>query len=155
MKLTKDCGVSPFKNSIVERPWGHYGLYADNEVCTSKILYVKQNEMLSMQYHFKRDQYYLILDDGFIVDYSEIPVPEELLYDDDEERRIKGFENFLIANLITTAANEGDEFGFHRRVIHRVKYIGLQERGRILDMAFGENDENDIVRIKDKYGRNN
>jgi hypothetical protein len=48
---------------------------------------------------------------------------------------------------------EGDMFGFSRFIIHRALYKGDREYGRILDLAFGVNDEGDIVRVTDKYGR--
>lgn len=153
MRLFKDTMVEPFKASVEHRPWGHYGLYSDNEKCTSKILYVKKGEKLSMQYHFKRDQFYLLLDDDFIIDYSDKPVPEKILNEPDEPKRFAALEKFLKDNLITVRASDGDMFGFHRNVVHRTTYLGDRKFGRVLDMAFGENDELDIVRIEDNYGR--
>jgi mannose-1-phosphate guanylyltransferase/mannose-1-phosphate guanylyltransferase/mannose-6-phosphate isomerase len=153
MKLTLEKNVQPFKYSNVERPWGYYGLYSDNEPCTSKILFIKSNELLSMQYHFERDQFYLCLDNNFIMEYSKEKVPESILEIKDDDIRSKKLEEFLEDNLISEAANEGDMFGFHRLVVHRAYYKGNREYGRILDVAFGNNNENDIIRIKDKYGR--
>lgn len=152
MKLHEDI-VKPFRYSIVERPWGYYGVYSDNEPCTSKVLYIKSNELLSMQYHFKRDQFYLCLDSGFIIEYSKSRVPDSILEIKDDNLRSIKLEEFLEENLIQEVANEGDMFGFHRFVIHRAYYKGNRVYGRILDIAFGNNDENDIIRIKDKYGR--
>jgi len=153
MKIDPYMIASPFMAHIERRPWGHYGLYSENEVCTCKILFIAKDEMLSMQYHFKRDQFYFVLDDNFIIQYSSIPVPKEILENQDEQQRFKDLELFLEDNLITHQANEGDMFGFHRQVVHRATYVGSNEYGKILDLAFGENDEDDIVRIADKYGR--
>ncbi len=153
MKLEDKHLGSPFRVFIEHRPWGFYGRYSDNELTTTKILYVKPNELLSMQYHFKRDQFYLILDDDFIVEYSSKPIPEEILNEPNEEKRFAEVETFLLDNLIVTPGFEGDKFGFERHVVHRVSYIGKREHGRVLDVAFGLNDETDIVRVRDSYGR--
>lgn len=143
----------PFEIFTEHRPWGYYERYGDNVHCTPKILYVKKNEKLSMQYHFKRDQFYLILDDHFIVEYSNKPVPIEILNEPIEEKRFADLEQFLIENLIVTTGFVGSKFGFKRHVIHRVTYVGEKEVGKVFDLAFGINDETDIVRIKDEYGR--
>jgi len=153
MKLYVNTNIKPFKSKIVERPWGHYGLYSDNEKCTCKILFIKKNELLSMQYHFMRDQFYMALDDGFTVEYSNKPVPQEIVNDPEEPRRFNRLEAFLKENMLTETIQEGEMFGFHRFVVHRAIYNGNKEYGRVLDIAFGHNDEEDIVRIHDKYGR--
>jgi len=153
MKIMTDSIIPPFKSLITERPWGHYGLYSDNEICTSKILYIKKNELLSMQYHFKRDQFYLILDDNFIIEYSDKQISPYILNEPNEDIRFAEVEKFLTESMISEKANEGDMFGFSRRVVHRAKYWGEREYGRVLDIAFGENDEEDVTRLDDKYGR--
>ena len=153
MKLEKDSITLPFRSTEVHRPWGFYGLYSDNEKCTSKILYVKKGETLSLQYHFKRDQFYLILDDDFTIDYSTLPVDQNSIIGLDDDARTDYFNNFLKTNMVTEQASDGDMFGFQRFILHRAVYNGDKEYGRILDIAFGENDEGDIVRLDDKYGR--
>ena len=153
MKISEDTIIKPFIAENEERPWGYYGLYSDNRKCTSKILFIKRNEMLSLQYHFKRDQFYMLLDDDFIIQYSNKPVPNKLINEKNEDWRVSGFEKFLDKNMITIKADEGAMFGFKKKIIHRAIYKGDREYGRILDLAFGINDETDIVRIKDKYGR--
>ena len=153
MKLFLNTDIVPFKAEVVERPWGHYGLYSDNEKCTCKILFIKKGELLSMQWHFLRDQFYMALDGGFTVDYSNKPVPQEIINDSEDQRRFQRLEEFLKNNLITCDVKEGEMFGFHRFVVHRAAYNGNREYGRVLDLAFGYNDEQDITRIQDKYGR--
>jgi len=153
MKLLDNIIEKPFMSLIEHRPWGHYGLYADNVHCTTKILFIKKGESLSLQQHFLRDQEYLILDDGFIIEYSDTEVPDSLINETNEHWKIEGFKQFLKAHLITTVGNEGDIFGFRRKVIHRASYHGDKKYGRALDIAYGINRESDIYRIKDKYGR--
>lgn len=117
--------IKPFEYHSVKRPWGYYTNYADNRECTVKVLNVKHGGALSLQFHFKRDQLYLILDDGFVIT------------DGNKVYRAK----------------KGDIFGFPRRHIHRAVYTGGKKFGEILDIAFGLNDEEDIVRLIDKYYR--
>lgn len=153
MKLKKDGVFPPFKSTETFRPWGYYGLYSDNEKCTSKMLYVKPGETLSLQYHFMRDQFYLVIDPGFIIEYSVIKVNQESVKDLDDDTRTAYFNKFLGKNMITVKAEEGDMFGFERLIIHRASYTGDRRFGRILDLAFGINDEEDIIRLEDKYNR--
>ena len=153
MRITSTKIIQPFKHETVERPWGFYGLYSDNEPCTSKILYIQPQETLSLQVHFKRDQFYLILDGPFLIHYSTKPIPQEIIENPNEPQRFKDTEDFLVAHLVSETANEDDMFGFHKLVVHRAQYLGNKKYGRILDIAFGHNDETDIVRLQDKYYR--
>ena len=158
MRLNENEVVKPFKTLITNRPWGYYGLYADNEPSTTKILFIKQNESLSLQYHFKRCQLYMALDDDFIVQYSNKPVPKEILNMEDLDPKFELLNKFLEEHLITTRAKEGDLFGFHKFIVHRTTYVGTRKFGRVLDIALrldegDENDELDICRIQDNYGR--
>lgn len=153
MKLEKNSITLPFRSTEVHRPWGYYGLYSDNEPCTSKILYVKKNETISLQYHFKRDQFYLLLDDSFRIEYSTEKVDQDKIVGLDDDARTEYFHEFLKNSMVVEESREGDMFGFESFVLHRAVYTGDREYGRILDIAFGENDEGDIVRVSDKYGR--
>ena len=147
MRITSEGQVDVFKNIIEHRPWGYFGLYANNEPCTVKILYVKQGEALSLQVHRNRSQFYYCIDDGFFISYSSEQVPEEIMGDR------KALWEFTRAYIVIEHGGEGDMFGFRKRVIHQADYAGKREYGRIFEIAFGENDEKDIIRIEDKYGR--
>jgi len=154
MKINPNESVpSPFKFKGEKRPWGYYDMYSHNEPCTSKILFVKNTASLSLQYHFKRDQFYMVLDDNFTIEYSSKPVPEKIVNIENDGERIVALHLFLETNLVTKIAKDGEMFGFHRFVVHRATYNGPRDYGRLLDIAFGDNDELDIVRIKDNYGR--
>ena len=78
--------------------------------------------ILSKQYHHHRDELWVILDDGIIVEI------------DDE----------------TMLAKKGDEFFIPKGTVHRVS---SEKGGRFMEIAFGDFDEKDIVRLDDKYGR--
>ena len=153
MKITKENMAEIFPIGLTERPWGDFLLYADNRKCTVKILRVKKGEMLSLQYHFRRSQLYVLLSDDFVIDYSDKAVAQNIIDDPDEFSRIRYFENFLKENMVTVKANKWDTFYFQKRIIHRAHYIGKEEYGTFLDVAFGQNSEDDVIRLDDKYGR--
>jgi len=105
------------------RPWGNFKRYAHNEECTVKILTVEPNQMLSKQSHKKRDELWIIIDEGLRVELDDKII----------EPRI------------------GDEIVILRNTKHRLSSPG--KKGRVLEISFGEVDENDIERFEDIYGR--
>jgi hypothetical protein len=126
------------------RPWGYYDLITNNfdTKVTVKVLHIIKGEMLSMQYHFKRDQLYIVVDEGFEIQYSAKKIMIQ-----------SNFVEFLKENLVSDIAKENDMYFFEKSIVHRAIYTGARPSGRIIDIAFGENDENDIKRIIDKYNR--
>jgi hypothetical protein len=153
MKLEVGMKESPLKIEKTERPWGDFLLYADNRKCTVKVLRVKKGEMLSLQYHFLREQLYVLLSDDFFIDYSNKAVSQEIADNPDDAFRIAYFEKFLKENMVTVKAGKWDSFYFKKRIIHRACYTGKEEYGIFLDVAFGTNIESDIVRVQDIYDR--
>ena len=147
MRITQEGIIGNFKNINVARPWGYFGLYSDNEKCTTKILYIRSGQCLSMQLHIKRAQFYLLLDDDFTVEYSTKPVPPYMIGD------IEEIPKWFNSHHEIYEGKAGIMFGFEKRTIHRIIYNGRNEYGRCLDLAFGENDEEDIIRLDDQYGR--
>jgi mannose-1-phosphate guanylyltransferase/mannose-6-phosphate isomerase len=105
------------------RPWGNFIRYAHNQICTVKIITVNPNQMLSKQFHRKRDELWVIIDKGLRVELDDKTLEPE----------------------------PGDEIVIMRNVSHRVSSLG--ETGRFLEISFGEFDEDDIVRTDDIYGR--
>lgn len=130
----------------VERPWGWYKLFAENTPCTAKVLHIRRNEMLSLQYHRHRDQLYYLLDD-FVISKSTRSVPVEIDGDLDFLRV------FVEKYVETKKYRQGDIIHIPKFYIHRPMFVDMHDYGCIVDMAFGHNDENDIFRIEDKYGR--
>lgn len=51
---------------LVKRPWGYFKLFIKNKKCTVKILTVRPNGILSLQYHNKRKEMCYFLTPGFI-----------------------------------------------------------------------------------------
>lgn len=44
-----------------ERPWGHFERFTLNESSTVKLIYVKANRRLSLQYHKKRSEFWKVV----------------------------------------------------------------------------------------------
>ena len=105
------------------RPWGQFERFTLNERSTVKIITVNAGEAFSLQTHKSRDEFWRV-----ISGYGTVTVG-----DSQEE------------------ANPGDEFFIPRGTVHRAE--GGEEGLVFLEIAFGEFDEGDIVRLDDKYGR--
>jgi mannose-6-phosphate isomerase len=108
----------------VEKPWGRFEQYTHNLACTVKIITVAPGGRLSRQYHKKRDELWVVLDKGACVELG-----EEVLYPEPEEKLF-----------------------IPRETVHRLSSEAEAEV-RILEISFGEFDEDDIVRLEDIYGR--
>ncbi len=106
-----------------ERPWGNFVKFTQNLPSTVKIITVKPNETLSLQTHSHRDEFWQVVSGDGSVDI--------------------GPEHFHV--------KAGDSHFVPRTTAHRIASgpSGLT----ILEIAFGDFDENDIVRLEDKYGR--
>ena len=112
------------KKIVVHRPWGKFEQFCINEKVTIKIHTVKPNESMSLQYHDNRSEFMKIL---------------------------KGKAKITIGDKIIDA-KEGEEFFIPIKVNHRI--ASLEQPLEVLEIAFGDFDENDIVRLEDKYNRN-
>ena len=108
----------------MEKPWGYFEQFTHNAPSTVKVITVEPGGVLSLQYHHGRDELWVILDPG-----ARVEVGGETLYPDPGERV-----------FIT------------RGTAHRLSSAG-DSPARILEISFGEFDEEDIVRIEDVYGR--
>jgi len=106
-----------------ERPWGKFEKFCQNKNCTVKILFIKANGELSLQYHRHRDEFWKI---------------------------IQGRPKIWLGNKIIEA-KKNDEFFIPRKIKHKAK-AGVRPV-QILEISFGKFDENDEVRIEDKYKR--
>lgn len=107
-----------------ERPWGSFRRYTLNEVSTVKLITVDPGHSLSEQRHRDREEMWVSLDDGLEVRIGDV----------------------------TTIAKVGDEFLVPKGAIHRMSCVGT-EPCRVLEIAFGRFDEDDIERLSDDYGR--
>ncbi|MEO5634972.1 MAG: phosphomannose isomerase type II C-terminal cupin domain [Candidatus Paceibacterota bacterium] len=111
------------KKLIVERPWGHFDQFTKNEDTTVKLHFVKPQSAWSMQYHNHRSEFWRIISGSAIITIG--------------DKKIE--------------ANPGDEFFVEKGERHRLE--SGDKEVVLLEICYGEFDEEDIVRIEDKYGR--
>jgi len=112
----------PDKIEII-KPWGGEEHFCFNTQVTVKILSVKPHSSLSLQYHFKRNEFWKI---------------------------IKGAAKITVGEKIYDA-KEGDEFVIPKNAKHRIETE--EHHAKIMEISYGEFDAEDIVRIDDKYNR--
>ena len=109
----------------VEKPWGRFEQYTHNLPCTVKIITVAPGGTLSRQYHHKRDELWVVLDRGACVELD-----GEVLH-----------------------PGIGEKLFISRGTVHRLSVSEDEGEVRILEISFGDFDEDDIVRLDDVYGR--
>jgi mannose-1-phosphate guanylyltransferase/mannose-6-phosphate isomerase len=106
------------------RPWGSFTQYCLNEPVTVKIITVKAGAELSLQRHRHRAELWIPLDPTLQVQVD--------------------------GRTWQPAMHE--EVWIPAGATHRLAAPGSQN-GRIMEIAFGEFDEEDIERLEDHYGR--
>ena len=111
------------KKYIEERPWGKFEQFCHNEKVTVKIITVKPDSKLSLQYHNNRDEFWRIIEGE-----GQIVLKEEII-------------NVKV----------GDEFFVPKKAKHRI--ATSNNSLKVLEISFGEFDEKDIVRLEDEYNR--
>jgi len=114
---------NPSKPYQESRPWGNFVEFVKNQPCTVKILTVKKGEVFSLQYHEQRDESWRILSGKGLITIGE----------DTKEIII------------------GEDYFVPRKSLHRIE--STDEDVIVLEIAYGSFDENDIVRVEDKYNR--
>jgi mannose-6-phosphate isomerase-like protein (cupin superfamily) len=115
--------MEEFKPFTEERPWGNFRQFTHNSLSTVKIILVRKGEAFSLQYHNSRTEFWKILSGN-----PEVTVGDK-----------------------TVIAKQGDEFEIPPKTNHRIR--ATDSDSQILEIAAGNFDENDIVRLEDKYGR--
>lgn len=110
--------------SFVERPWGSFKQYASNRDCTVSLMTVLPGQRLSLQSHTGRAELWIVLDDGAVVQVGE------------QERAYKA----------------GEEIWIPAHEKHRLGCAGDQPV-RVLEVAFGNWQQDDITRYADDYAR--
>jgi mannose-6-phosphate isomerase-like protein (cupin superfamily) len=107
----------------VTRPWGEFRQFTHNELSTVKVITVNPHEQLSLQYHKRRAEFWRILSGNPIIHIG--------------DKKIE--------------AKQGDEFTVDVEAPHQI--IAQDAPVRVLEISTGDFDENDIIRLEDKYGR--
>jgi mannose-6-phosphate isomerase len=107
----------------VDRPWGFFKQYANNKPSTISLMTVHSYKQLSLQSHTRRAELWIILDAGAVVQ-----VGEDILH-----------------------PNPGDEIWIPAAAKHRLSSTGPTVR--VLEVAFGDWQQEDITRYEDDFGR--
>ncbi|MFL5917266.1 MAG: cupin [Gaiellaceae bacterium] len=115
-----------FEPRKVEKPWGYELIWAETERYVGKLLFVKQGESLSLQFHRVKDESWLVQDGR---------VKLEL-----------GAAGDAMLNEEVVAA--GATFRFRPGTVHRVTAL---EDSTIVEVSTPQLD--DVVRLEDRYGR--
>jgi quercetin dioxygenase-like cupin family protein len=108
----------------VEKPWGHELIWARTDRYVGKILHVEAGHVLSLQYHNLKDESIYVLTGEIIL-------------------RLQQGDT-----LIERRLTEGEAVHIHPKVVHQFEAVATSD---LLEASTPEID--DVVRLKDRYGR--
>jgi len=111
------------KITTTKKPWGSFVSYTENEKSTVKLLYINKGEAFSLQHHNHREEFWKIIEGN-----PEITIGDKKI-----------------------DAHKDDEFIIPVKTNHRI--YAPDDNVTVLEISLGQFDEEDIVRIEDKYGR--
>ena len=109
--------------ALVTRPWGSFKQYANNSEVTVSLMIVKAGQRLSLQSHTGRAELWIVLDDG-----AEVQIDDAILH-----------------------PSAGSELWIPAQSQHRLSSAGPEVR--VLEVAFGNWQQEDITRYSDDYAR--
>jgi mannose-1-phosphate guanylyltransferase/mannose-6-phosphate isomerase len=110
--------------TFVSRPWGSFKQFVHNQESTVSLMTVLPGKRLSLQSHTGRAELWIVIDDGAIVQVG------------DEVREHKA----------------GDEIWIPVDERHRLSCSG-NKPVRVLEVAFGNWQQDDITRYEDDFNR--
>jgi len=108
----------------VDKPWGYELIWAKTDRYVGKILHIEPGHVLSLQYHNRKDESIYVLAGEIML-------------------RIQQGDT-LIERLVA----QGEAFHIQPRVIHQFEAVAASD---LLEASTPELD--DVVRLKDRYGR--
>jgi len=119
-------GEQDFRRRVLEdiRPWGKFRQFPHEQAGSIKIITVNPGGTLSLQYHDRRAEFWVILDAGLEVTVGDRvwkPEPNEEVY-------------------------------IPQGAAHRLRNMG-KAPARVMEIWIGRSGESDIVRLEDVYGR--
>ena len=106
------------------RPWGKFRSYPHRAAGSLKIITVSPGRALSLQYHRRRSEFWVVLDAGLEMTLG---------------KRV-------------WRPRRGEEIFIPCRTPHRLRCIGRRP-GRVMELWIGRSSEGDIVRLQDDFGR--
>ena len=115
-------GVSPRK---VEKPWGWELVWAEADAYVGKLLFVREGESLSLQYHESKDESWLVQEGRARLELGEVG-----------------------GDLDAIEISPGSAFRFRPGTVHRVTAL---EDTLVIEVSTPFLD--DVVRLEDRYGR--
>lgn len=121
----------------IEKPWGWELLWAEADEYVGKLLFVRAGHALSLQYHERKDESWLVHEGRATLELGTVYEPLDLALD-------------LVLDLALERIEigPGDAFRFRPGTVHRVTAI---EDTLVLEVSTPHLD--DVVRIEDRYGR--
>ncbi|MDR3688151.1 MAG: phosphomannose isomerase type II C-terminal cupin domain [Fimbriimonas sp.] len=122
--ITKPIPLEKPSIGRITRPWGSFSQYAFNEETTVSLMTVNPGQRLSLQSHTGRSELWIVLDDGANVQVDDVIAD----YD-------SGAEVWIPANSRHRLSCSGDS------------------PVRVLEVAFGNWQQDDIQRYEDDYAR--
>lgn len=118
-------GPYAFEPRRVDKPWGYELVWAESEHYVGKILFVEAGHALSLQYHERKDESWLVQQGRARLELGELGGP-----------------------LDVTEIGPGDTFRYRPGTVHRVTAL---EDTLIVEVSTPDLD--DVVRLDDRYGR--
>jgi mannose-6-phosphate isomerase len=115
-----------FEPRRVEKPWGWELIWAEAEAYVGKVLFVRANQSLSLQFHNVKDESWYVQEGRAKLELGETGQ----------------------AILSTEVIGPGDCFRFRPGTVHRVTAL---EDTTIIEVSTPHLD--DVVRLEDRYGR--
>ena len=115
-------GSSP---RTVEKPWGWELVWAEADAYVGKLLFVRAGESLSLQYHERKDESWLVREGRARLELGEVG-----------------------GSLDAVEIVAGDAFRFRPGTVHRVTAL---EDTLVIEVSTPDLD--DVVRLEDRYGR--
>lgn len=122
--VTKPIPESKPPVKFVKRPWGSFKQFAFNIECTVSMMTVLPGQRLSLQAHTGRAELWIVIDDG-----ATVQVGEKI-----------------------SRCRAGDEIWINANQQHRLSCSGSTPV-RVLEVAFGNWQQDDILRFSDDYQR--
>jgi mannose-6-phosphate isomerase len=109
----------------IDKPWGWELIWAEADEYVGKLLFVREGHSLSLQYHERKDESWLVQEGRATLELGELGGPLE-----------------------TIEIGVGDAFRFRPGTVHRVTAL---EDTLVVEVSTPQLD--DVVRLEDRYGR--
>jgi mannose-6-phosphate isomerase-like protein (cupin superfamily) len=109
----------------VEKPWGWELIWAETDRYVGKLLFVRAGEALSLQYHERKDESWLVHEGRARLELGEVG-----------------------GRLEAVEIRPGDAFRYRPGTVHRVTAL---EDTLVIEVSTADLD--DVVRVEDRYGR--